>query len=229
LSDPAAGELRIACAEQISAGILGPIIKRLSERYPRVQLFVESSPTRSNQLFPQLDNREVDLVMVTRQVSARAQNDIGRAINIETLFNDRIRLAVDKHGPWARRRKIDLAELVNERWIAVPFHEQAGAALANAFRARGLNPPRVTVTTYSVHLRSSLATAAGFIALLPESVLHLNAQNLRELPIDLPMPPWPVIVATLKNRALNPVVDRFLECAREVVKSIADKPSSRAN
>src|SRR5215467_7329229 len=36
LADPTAGEVRIACSESISAGILPPIIERLSKRHPRM-------------------------------------------------------------------------------------------------------------------------------------------------------------------------------------------------
>ena len=43
------------------------------------------------------------------------------------------------------------------------------------------------------------------------------------LPIDLLVRPWPAVLATLKNRTLSPVVERFIECAREVAKSIAGR------
>src|SRR5262245_4133994 len=213
LSDPTAGELRIACPESISSGILGPVIKRMSETYPRVRLFVEPFLFTGRPLFPQLDNREVDLVF-TRSSTPLVKGDY----TVETLFNDRIRVAAAKHGPWARRRKITLAQLVSEPWIAVPSDDIGGAVLVDAFRARGLAPPTIAVTTYSIHLRTSLAVNARFIAALPESVLRFSTDDLHELPIDLPTPPWPVIIVTPRNRALNPVVGRFVECAREVAK-----------
>lgn len=218
LSDSTAGELRIACPESISSGILGPIIKMMSERYPRVRLFVEPFLFSARPLFPQLDNREVDLVF-TRSSTPLRHNDL----TVEVLFNDRIRLAVNKNGPWARRRKIDLAELVDEPWIAVPSDDIGGMVLSEAFLARGITPPRITVTTYSVHLRHSLAATARFITAVPESVLRFNPHDLHELPVDLPTPPWPAVIVTPKDRILSPVVDRFIECAREVVRSARDK------
>jgi len=215
LSDPSAGELRIACSESISAGILGPIIKLMSERYPRVQLSVEPLLTRAKPLYPQLDGREVDLIF--NRSAPRKQNNFA----IEILFQDRICLAVAKDGPWASRRKIDLAELIDERWITVPSDDVGNSVLVDAFRARGLEPPRIAVTTYSIHLRNSLASGARFIAALPKSVLHFSGQNLRELPIDLPAPPWPVAIITAEKRTINPVTEHFIDCAREVAKSFA--------
>ncbi|HEY7302111.1 MAG TPA: LysR family transcriptional regulator [Xanthobacteraceae bacterium] len=224
LSDPTAGDLRIACPESISAGILGPILKQMFERYPRVRVLVEPFLISARPLFPQLDNREVDLVF-TRPSSALRQNDDYLA---EVLFHDRIRLAAARHGPWGRRRKIDLAELADELWITVPADDIGGSVLVEAFRARGLEAPRISVTTFSIHLRNSLAIGGGFIAALPESVLRFNSgENLQELPVDLPAPSWPVLMVTPKKRALSPVVERFIECARDVAKCFVEASRGR--
>ncbi len=224
LCDPAAGDVRIACPESIAAGILGPIIKQMSECCPRVRLFVEPFLISARPLFPQLDNREVDLVFYRPSIPLRPNNEY----SAEVLFNDRIRLAAGKHGPWARRRKIDLAELTHEPWITVPAVDIGGSVLVEAFSARGLEAPRISVATFSVHLRNSLAVSARFIAALPESVLRFNnTENLQELPIDLPEPPWPVLLVTPRKRPLSPAVQRFVNCAREIAKSFVDASPAR--
>jgi hypothetical protein len=51
------------------------------------------------------------------------------------------------------------------------------------------------------------------------SVARFN--GLKVLSMDLPPWPFPVVVATLKNRTLSPVVERFIECARKVASSMA--------
>ena len=43
------------------------------------------------------------------------------------------------------------------------------------------------------------------------------------LPVDIPTRPWPVTVMTFKNRTLSPVVERFIECAREVAKELTKR------
>jgi hypothetical protein len=43
------------------------------------------------------------------------------------------------------------------------------------------------------------------------------------LPVDMPVRPWPVTITTLKNRTLSPVAERFIECSREVAKSMGRK------
>jgi DNA-binding transcriptional LysR family regulator len=215
LRDPAAGSLRIACPESVAAGILGPVIELMSERFPRVRLFVEPFLIGSRPLFPQLDNGEADIIFTRPTAPLRLRNDYSS----ETLFHDRIRLAASKHSQWARRRKIDLTDLVSEPWITVPDYDIGGSVILDLFRSRGLEAPTVSVTTFSIHLRYSLAGNARFIAAMPESVLRFNSGNLHELPIDLPEPPWPVVMVTPKKQATNPTVERFMEIARKVAKS----------
>jgi DNA-binding transcriptional LysR family regulator len=217
LSDPDAGELRVACPESIASGILGPIVRRLSTRHPRIRLVIEQALTQP--LFPQLESRHVDLIL-TRWGPPLGKPEHARALNIEVLFNDRVQLAASRRTQWSRRRKLDLVDLMDARWITVPSNDVGAAALANAFRARGLEPPAVVVTTYSIHLRYSLATTPGFVAVIPESVLRFNPQGLHRLPVDLAMPPWPVVIVTARDRTPNPAASRFIECARHVAKSM---------
>ena len=110
---------------------------------------------------------------------------------------------------------------------AVPWRSWRTAVI-EAFSARGLPPPKVTVKTFSVHLRNFLGMRGPFIAVLPASILKLNADiGLKMLPIELPSPPRPVVVITLKHRTLSPSVELFLECARDVTKSLAMPQVSR--
>jgi DNA-binding transcriptional LysR family regulator len=110
-----------------------------------------------------------------------------------------------------------LADLLDEPWIMTPLDALGDSFLANAFKARGLPPPALVITTFSIHLRNNLVGDGRFITALPDSVLHVYRKRhaLRELPIELSIRP-PVAAVTLKNRTLGPTVQLFLQCAREV-------------
>ena len=101
--------------------------------------------------------------------------------------------------------------------------------VAEAFKARGLGMPTATLVTYSMDLRAKSAARGRFITVVPRSVLRHGDDRhaLKELAVDLPMRPWPVAILTLKNRTLSPVVERFIECGREVAKSMAPNDSRR--
>jgi DNA-binding transcriptional LysR family regulator len=121
---------------------------------------------------------------------------------------------------WGRRRNIKLAELAAERWVLAGPETWNYAALAEAFAAQDLEMPKITIRTLSVHIRANLLARDEFITALPRSVLHLYAERfgLKALPVDVPLRPWPVILLSLKNRTVTPVVERFVDTIREIGK-----------
>ena len=67
LSDPTAGEVRVATSEPYAAGLLPIVIARISRQYPRVSIYVTQSPIGSLQYrmpqYLELRERNVDLVL----------------------------------------------------------------------------------------------------------------------------------------------------------------------
>lgn len=224
LADPASGEVRIACTESIAAGALVPIISKLSQKYPRVSMHVSLTDT-STLAYPQLHERSVDLV-VARLVKLPKNGRLTEQLNAELLFNDRFCVVAGTASKWSRRRKIDFVELAKERWISTPLDTLGGLSLIEAFRSRGVEPPDLAVTTFSLHLRNALCANGRFITALPESVMRLNPQFscLKTLPVELPMPQWPVGIVTLRNRGVVPAAQLFIGCAREVATDMAAAP-----
>jgi DNA-binding transcriptional LysR family regulator len=212
LADPSTGEVRIACSETISATVLPFIIERFSEKHPRTVLHVDTVDTFEGQL-PVLRNRQFDLVLSRWRPPLRGVSD---DLNVEDLFDDPLVVAAGMRSGWARRRKIDLAELANEPWIMQAPHTWNYSRLAEAFQARGLAIPKASLVTHSMPLVVHFVATGRFIAAYPRSVARFN--SLKVLPVDLPDRAWPVSIMTLKNRTLSPVVERFIECAREVSK-----------
>jgi LysR family pca operon transcriptional activator len=98
-------------------------------------------------LYRDLTERKIELV-ITRLVAFADRKDM----TIETLFDDDIVAVAAAKNPWARRRRIDLAELVGEPWTLSPPNTGIGAFAESAFCARRLATPQATVITYSMHM-----------------------------------------------------------------------------
>lgn len=225
LADPTAGELAIGCADSIAATLLPPVIERFSVKCPRVALRVDTVPSPAIN-DPGLRDRKYDLVLGR---PPRPPGELANDLMVECLFEDRLVLAAGMHTRWARRRKIDLTELIDEPWILPPPGTWTYACMAEAFRALALAMPRASLTTFSLPLITHFLAHGPFIAAFPSTVasFHTNGHLLKVLPIDLLIQRWPVAIVTLKNRILNPVAEPFIECAREVAKSIAARPPTR--
>jgi DNA-binding transcriptional LysR family regulator len=219
ISDPASGEVRIGCSEALLA-FLVPVIERVSAQHPRMRFHVQQVhwPTVE---FPELYRRTIDLTLARL---ASPPDRLEEELAVQILFDDPFSAVVSRHSKWARRTKIDLAELVGEAWLVTPLDVLAGRFLTDAFEVRGLKPPTPVVAAYSSHLRTVLASRGHYIAVLPRSVLQLSAKlySLKELPFKLSNRPSPVAIVTLRNRTLTPAVKLFIDAACAVANSVFD-------
>ena len=137
LADSTQGDVRIECPEPVGSTILPQLVERFSEKYPRVALHVDSivSPTLG---LPALRDRRYDLILGWLPLPL-PEDFCADDLNVESLFDDQLIVAAGSQSRWARRRKIDLTELVNEPWIMQAPNTWSYAHLAKAFQARGLD------------------------------------------------------------------------------------------
>ena len=226
LADPTVGDVRFACQDSVAAAVLPPIMTRFSHQYPRVAVRVEQiGIVGAAPELPSLHQRLIDFAMF-RLSRPLADQQLTDELHLESLFNDRLVVAAGRRSRWARRRKIDLAELVAEPWILPGPDTWHYTELAETCRVRGIDMPKARLDTASTAVRASLLASGPYIAMFPSSSMRLYADrfSLTVLPVDLAIRPWPVVIVTLKNRTLSPVVERFLECTREVAKSFSTRP-----
>jgi DNA-binding transcriptional LysR family regulator len=212
LSDPTRGELWIGCSESIAA-FLSPVVQGFCGQYPRVTLHVSHLLPPWDRVVSELRDRKFDLIVGRRVIGAPTRQDaLGEDLNAEHLLDDPLVVAVGMRSPWARRRKIELAELVDEPWI-LPDSAWNAAGMEEAFREKALDLPKVSLATFSIPLRIDLMATGKFVTALPKSIAERYA--LKVLPIDLPVRPFSLAIMTLKSRTLSPVVERFIEQVRE--------------
>jgi DNA-binding transcriptional LysR family regulator len=218
LADPAAGELRIGTTTFLAASFVSALVDRLSRRYPRIVFHLVTGYTET--LHQELAERNVDLLII------RGSGPIADPrYDFEFLFDDSYVVAAGAQNQWGRRRRIEIAELVNELWVLPPPDSVIGSIVMDAFRTSGLDYPRVSVVTDCPHMRISLLATGRFVTIFPASAFRFLAKRseLRILPVELPTARRLNGIVTLKNRALSPVAKLFIDCAREVAKPLAKR------
>jgi len=217
LSDPAVGEVRIGCDESIATATLPLIVERFAREHPGVVLNVEDLDHRHSP--PDVRELGFDLVL-TRSRGPDEESNPFNDLDVEGLFDDLLVVAAGVQSRWANRRKVDIADLVDDPWILTEPNTWNYRVVMEAFRQRGVGIPKICLKTLSVHIRMNLLSSGHFITTFPNSVAELYARRLglKVLPVDLPKYPWPVVVLTVKNRVLSPAVTAFIKCARGVVK-----------
>jgi len=215
LADPALGEVRIGCPPAAMATFLPHLIQKFSVAYPKAVLRI--SELLAVNSCAVLRERTNDLHLEWC-VPPFSRDDAGNDVNVEYLFDDHLVIVAGLRSRWARRRKIDLAELHAERWMLGTPNTANYAHIAEAFRARGLDMPKVALETLSVPLRTHLLASGRFIGAMPKSLACQSPVKI--LPVELPVQPWPFAIFTLKDRTLSSAVDRFIAHLRDFARSM---------
>ena len=136
----------------------------------------------------------------------------------EPLFRDLLRVAVGSEHPFARRRRIGLAELVDEIWILSRNETMHESPVLQAFAAAGSVPPHRVIKSGSLNMRQNLLASGRFVTCVPHSLLAFGTAraHFRTLPVELPLWDTPTMILTLKNRTLGPAAEAFLGKLREL-------------
>src|SRR6266852_5666852 len=227
LSDATTGEVRIGSTEGPWFTLLPDVIRRFSQQYPRIE--VHTDLIDHSEVFLALRERSYDCVLIPYIIGL--QDRIADDLTMEILYDDAMIVAASAHSKWARRRKIDLAELIDEPWILTGPTAWNRTMSEKMFGAAGFSRPNPKIATGSIILRARLIAGSPYLGLFLTSVLRrLIADNyaLTALPVDLHANTQSIAIVTLKNRTLSPVVERFLVCVREVAASLTGKPGRRA-
>ena len=216
LADPTAGELWIGTTPGLAEGIVLAVLDRLSRKYPRVVVHVVPGGLLIQHEALRQRRIEFGFGGTTGPVT---EHDI----NAETLYEEPLVVVANLENPWARRRKIELVELVNEPWTWPAAGTVIDLLVIEAFRANGVDPPRATIYAEAYSLRIRLAASGRFLAIVPASIMRFpgTPASIKVLPVDLSTTRRQIGIITLKNRTLSPLAQIFIECAREIAKPLA--------
>jgi DNA-binding transcriptional LysR family regulator len=211
LTDPTAGELRIGSSNAMAAGLLPVVIRSLHRRRPSLNFHVVQAANASA-LYHSLRERNVDLIL-GRVSKPFTEHDL----HAESLFVDPIRVVAGRRNKWIRKRKIELAHLVQEPWLLPPPGTGGESLVSKIFQACGLEMPRRGVVCTSLQMHDTLLASGAYLAMRPSSVVRFasNYPSIAALPVRLPVEAESVGIITLKARTLSPLARIFVDKVKE--------------
>jgi DNA-binding transcriptional LysR family regulator len=216
LANPGAGELRIGCTEAGAAGFVPAVIDRLSRQYPRIVFHVATADPDT------LAARDLPQRRIELAIGAIPDAIHNTDAQSEVLFDDRHLVMAGAQNKWARRRNIDLADIIAEPWILPPPDSIQALHIAEAFRAHGLEPPQCRVASFSIPLCHHLLATGRYLTMHPVVMRRLAKHlALKTLDVRFKGIHRQVGILTLKNRTLSPLALRFIACARQMAKPLA--------
>ncbi|HEY6257823.1 MAG TPA: LysR family transcriptional regulator [Xanthobacteraceae bacterium] len=215
LSDPTVGEIRMGGSEHTISAVYSPVIHRFSKQYPRMSFHVTVGDLRT--MSRELEARHIDFVV------SRMYRPASEEHSVDVLFEDPLVVVTGPNNPLVRRRKIEIAELLDEPWTLQPRENNFGSFAVDAFRAAGFAPPRITVATTSSNLRGEMLATGRYLTMVPRYwvLLPRRHPSLRVLPVEFPNTRLKVAIITVKNRSLSRATELFIDGVRALTKPLA--------
>ncbi|HZM48370.1 MAG TPA: LysR family transcriptional regulator [Burkholderiales bacterium] len=217
LTDPTVGEIRVGGTEGMISTLFSPLIHQLSTQNPRMSFRVISGDLRA--LYREFEARRVDIVV------SRLPSPPPEEYSAEVLYEDTLVVVAGLRNPLARRRKIEIAELLDEPWTNSPPDTNFGSFTTEAFRAIGLTPPRLTVATTSHTLHNELLATGRYLGMVPRFWVLVQRPNpsIKVLPVAFPHTRHKVAIITLKNRSLSSATQFFVDRLRAITKAVHEQ------
>ena len=218
LSQGRAGLVRIGIGPALSGSLLPATCAAMLKEAPRVALKIVVAT--DDIVAPALSAGELDLgVMVTRP----SGYDHDELVH-EHLFEEAFVVLASARHRLARKKRVTLADLAQERWSLAergPFRD----ALCQAFVQSGLPPPTVAVETIGLQFRLELLRLTNLVGFGPRQYLRQSTSGLRlvELPVKELSYRRSFGAHYRKDAYLSPAARRFMEILKTTAKEIDEE------
>ncbi|CAD6527441.1 HTH-type transcriptional regulator GbpR [Paraburkholderia kirstenboschensis] len=188
-----------------------PAINQLHARQPN--LSIEVVEDTSARMLAQLDDGRLDLVIGRAAVAADPSK-----YQYRPLADEPLSVVVGYGHPALPRKKVQLGDLADHRWVVYPSHMPLHALLEREMDLAGLAMPDNPISTASTFVTVALLqSSADLVSLLPTAIadMFIRQKMLRLVPVELKSPSQTFGVVTRKGGVLSPPAERFVELLRQ--------------
>lgn len=190
--------VRIGITPYLAGSVMPEALARLS---PSMQLGnVRLEEGWAGPLLERLAEGALDmlLIMCTPEMVPALHNP---SLKYERLFDEELAVVAAPSHPLVARRRVKLAELVDERWILGVPPSLTRRSLEDAFLHQGFRPPRpVLEATYLMNLFEAAASGLGIAACPLKGVENVLATGrIARVPLQpaIPLPPIVIVYRRL--------------------------------
>jgi DNA-binding transcriptional LysR family regulator len=165
LRGAARGTVRVGAVASLASSILPPAIERTLKKWPGLHFDVVEGVW--DLLAAGLAKHEIDLAL-----GAEAPDTDEIVAIRDCRWQDTSHIIVASDHALRRRRKLRLADTLQERWTIPPAGTGPHQHLERVFAAEGLGMPDIVVRTRSITVLKSLVVDSGFLSWMAEPMFE---------------------------------------------------------
>lgn len=200
------GTLRVGTYQSVSAKIVPALLRRFSDRWPRVTVELREGPD-DEELLGLLSSGTLDLAF-----SAPPPPD-GPFGWVEILRDSWYLLTAEGSALAGRPAPLRVADLADEPLVAFRATGSAQAGLEAFMRGSGMAPRIIFRTDDNATVQGLVAAGFG-AALFPALAIDMADPRVVRIPIDIP--PRTIAITWHRDRVPSPAAESFVATAREV-------------
>jgi LysR family transcriptional regulator, transcription activator of glutamate synthase operon len=174
-------------------------------RHPGIELVVREEPSEVMLQHLHADALDVAFLSVNRL-------DAGPDIRLHPLLDEPLVALLAPGHPLATRRRLDMAELRDERFIVFGEGGSLRRIVVQGAREAGFEPALAFESTESARIRAMASRGLG-VALLPASEAEHEGPPVAAVPVRRPVLTRDVTLAWRAHRRHSPAARAFLELA----------------
>ena len=184
---------------------LSGLLAAFHARHPGIELVVREDPSEVMLQHLHADALDVAFLSVNRL-------DAGPDIKLHPLLDEPLVALLAPDHELANRRRIDMAELRNERFVVFGEGGSLRRIVVQGAREAGFEPTLAFESTESARIRAMASRGLG-VALAPESEAEHEGPPVAVVPVRRPRLTRDVTLAWRAQRRHSPAARAFLELA----------------
>jgi DNA-binding transcriptional LysR family regulator len=216
-----AGSIRVAAIYSVGLYEMSPAIKAFLRTYPKVNLHIEYS--RATRVYEDCLRGAVDLGIVPYP---RAR----KGLKIISLPADRLILICPPEHPFARRRRVDIAGLDGEHFVAFEKDIPSRSAIDQILQQRGIRVRVVMEFDNIETIKRSVEIGAG-ISIVPQLSVQREVQSGSLVQLQFTRENFfrPLGIIVKSRHALGPAAEKFVELLQAPVVNSHGAAQSRSH
>ena len=210
------GRVRVSAFPTAAASILPSAVAIFSERHPDVELsFIEAEPSEAAAKLRAAE-LEVAIVYEYRLMQQPEFDRMFEGIELHHLLEDPMYLALPRHHPCARKRRLRLEDMAEETWIQGDTRDECGRLHHAACMAAGFEPRSLGFNSDDYNVVQGLIAAGVGVALLPALALTNVRDDIVVRSLGRHAPSRRIVAGTLAGRFRSPATESMLGILDEV-------------
>jgi DNA-binding transcriptional LysR family regulator len=190
---------------------MGPVDVSLAlaifhERHPGVELTVREHSSEELAEMLRVDELDLAFLSVTERIESHG-------LGLQQLVSEELAAVVPRDHPLARRRRVRMAELADEKFISYREGSRLRELLVSAGREAGYEPHVTLESNESQRIRQLVARGLG-VAILPRSDAEGPGAEIAAVTLVDPGLTRDITLAWREGRRHAPAAAEFIELAR---------------